>query len=379
LTWNTATSGISASTIDSINATGPSWTYIRPTGWKRLRDFDGYNHTDKLTPFQAIGMPYDGITKAESGTTSTTHIFFECYWHQRASQIQPKDMAIFGDYASSYYLKMGVLVKDPSKSSAQLCLLYDSLSAANTGSTTSAINMPLSVSSDTHYTKKYFKVPNTTSSSTAVWKALLVCVRINKSSGDMAWIPLPTMTAYNFTVDTAVGDVSTFWAISRSDMRPLTLVVPQEQNGYYMLQEVYMTNIFTGLKRFFDSTNLNFKVEYELYMNGSQLGRGTITESTSPLATSGSGELTEYTYRTSLRNSGTFTPVASWSDLMVYVSVSLNNADNNNNTIYLRLDQIMWQGNYMLIPKGSTTRVGYSMQSIMDALGTGYYQIVTSI
>ena len=94
-------------------------------------------------------------------------------------------MALFGDHKNTHYFKMGVVVRDPSRTYAELCLLYNSLNEANAGVASSAVDMPLSVSEDIHYEKKYFKVPNTTSSSTAVWNAILVCVRVNKTTGDI--------------------------------------------------------------------------------------------------------------------------------------------------------------------------------------------------
>ena len=380
VSWISQTANIPGQLLDAVNNTGPSWAYQTPTTYNRIRDFDGYNHADKTTPFQSIGLPYDGITKAEQGTISTTHMFFECYWHQRASQIQPKDMALFGDYKNSHYFKMGVVVKDPSKSYAELCLLYDSLSAANAGVTTSAIDMPLSVSEDIHYQKKYFKVPNTTSSSTAVWNAILVCVRVNKTTGDIAWLPLPTTIPIRFTVDTATGDVSMYWGTLTTDMKPMVLVVPNQQSGMMMTQDIYLTHIFTGLYRFFQSSNLNFTIDYELYYNGGQVGSNSITPSTQPLTTSGSGNTTMYTYRTPVRKgTGTQVPVDSWENLILYVSVALDNGDANSNRVYFKLNEIKMEGSLMLIPKGTTARVGYSIQSIMDALGPNNYQIVTSI
>ena len=380
VSWISQTANIPGQLLDAVNNTGPSWAYQTPTTYNRIRDFDGYNHADKTTPFQSIGLPYDGITKAEQGTISTTHMFFECYWHQRASQIQPKDMALFGDYKNSHYFKMGVVVKDPSKSYAELCLLYDSLSAANAGVTTSAIDMPLSVSEDIHYQKKYFKVPNTTSSSTAVWNAILVCVRVNKTTGDIAWLPLPTTIPIRFTVDTATGDVSMYWGTLTTDMKPMVLVVPNQQSGMMMTQDIYLTHIFTGLYRFFQSSNLNFTIDYELYYNGGQVGSNSITPSTQPLTTSGSGNTTMYTYRTPVRKgTGTQVPVDSWENLILYVSVALDNGDANSNRVYFKLNEIRMEGSLMLIPKGTTARVGYSIQSIMDALGPNNYQIVTSI
>ena len=380
VSWISQTANIPGQLLDAVNNTGPSWAYQTPTTYNRIRDFDGYNHADKTTPFQSIGLPYDGITKAEQGTISTTHMFFECYWHQRASQIQPKDMALFGDYKNSHYFKMGVVVKDPSKSYAELCLLYDSLSAANAGVTTSAIDMPLSVSEDIHYQKKYFKVPNTTSSSTAVWNAILVCVRVNKTTGDIAWLPLPTTIPIRFTVDTATGDVSMYWGTLTTDMKPMVLVVPNQQSGMMMTQDIYLTHIFTGLYRFFQSSNLNFTIDYELYYNGGQVGSNSITPSTQPLTTSGSGNTTMYTYRTPVRKgTGTQVPVDNFDNLILYVSVALDNGDANSNRVYFILNEIKMEGSLMLIPKGTTARVGYSIQSIMDALGPNNYQIVTSI
>ena len=380
LSWNTQTTNIPAQLIDLVNKTGPSWTYARPTTWFRILDFDGYKHKDRTTPFQSRSVAEDGITKADQGTISTTHLFFECYWHQRASSIQPKDMKIFGDFKDTHDFKIGLVVKDPTKSFAELCFLYNSLNEANSGGTSAAIDMPLSVSTDTHNTKKYFKIPNTTSSSTSVWKAILVCVRVNKATGDKAWLPLPTEMPMTFTVDTATGDVSMFWGTLTTDMKPMVLVVPNQQSGMMMTQDIYLTNIFTGLYRFFQSTNLNFTIDYELYYNGSQAGSNSITQSTQPLATSGSGDSTIYTYRTAVRQgTGTWISVNSFKNLMLYVSVSLDNGDANSNRIYFKLDEITMQGNLMLIPKGTTTRVGYSIQSIMDALGPNNYQIVTSI
>ena len=380
VSWISQTANIPGQLLDAVNNTGPSWAYQTPTTYNRIRDFDGYNHADKTTPFQSIGLPYDGITKAQQGTTSTTHMFFECYWHQRASQIQPKDMALFGDYKNTHDFKMGVVVKDPSRTYAELCLLYNSLNEANAGGTSSAVDMPLSVSEDVHYQKKYFKVPNTTSSSTAVWNAILVCVRVNKTTGDIAWLPLPTTIPIRFTVDTATGDVSMYWGTLTTDMKPMVLVVPNQQSGMMMTQDIYLTHIFTGLYRFFQSSNLNFTIDYELYYNGSQVGSNSITPSTQPLTTSGSGNTAMYTYRTPVRKgTGTQVPVDSWENLILYVSVALDNGDANSNRVYFKLDEIRMEGSLMLIPKGTTARVGYSIQSIMDALGPNNYQIVTSI
>lgn len=380
LSWVTQTTNIPGQLLDVINNSGPSWTYATPTTYKRIRDFDGYNHADTTTPFQSIGLPYDGITKAEQGTISTTHMFFECYWHQRASQIQPKDMALFGDYKNTHDFKMGVVVKDPSKSYAEFCLLYNSLNEANAGGTSSAVDMPLSVSEDIHYQKKYFKVPNTTSSSTAVWNAILVCVRVNKTTGDIAWLPLPTTIPIRFTVDTATGDVSMYWGTLTTDMKPMVLLVPGQQSGMMMTQDIYLTHIFTGLYRFFQSSNLNFTIDYELYYNGGQVGSNSITPSTQPLATSGSGNSAMYVYRTAVRKgTGTWIPVDNFDNLILYVSVALDNGDANSNRVYFKLNEIKMEGSLMLIPKGTTARVGYSIQSIMDALGPNNYQIVQSI
>lgn len=381
LSWVTQTTNIPAQVLDAVNNTGPSWTYQTPTTYKRIRDFDGYNHADKTTPFQSLGLPYDGITKAEQGTISTTHMFFECYWHQRASQIQPKDMALFGDYKNTHDFKMGVIVKDPSKTYAELCLLYNSLNEANAGVASSAIDMPLSVSEDTHYQKKYFKVPNTTSSSTAVWNAILVCVRVNKTSGDIAWLPLPTTIPIRFTVDTATGDVSMYWGTLTTDMKPMVIVSPAElDGGFKSVETIYLTNIFTGLYMFFQSTNLDFTIDFELEYNNGQMGSNSITRSTQPLTISGSGDSAMYTYRTAAKKElGTYFVVDSFENLILYVSVALDNGDANSNRVYFKLNEIKMEGSLMLIPKGTAQRVGYSIQSIMDALGPNNYQIVTSI
>lgn len=379
LSWTTQTTNIPVQLIDSLNNAGPTWPYVTPTTYKRIRDFDGYNHADNKTPFLSDGAPYDGVGRVENDTTSTTHMFFQCYWHQRASQIQPADMAIFGDIKETHDFKMGLIVKDPSESYAELHLLYNSIADADTDNYANAVDMPLVVTADTHNVSKYFKVPNTTAGSSSVWKALLVCVRRNKVSGDLAWLHLPTMSPITFTVDTATGDVSTFWDTISTDMKPMVIVVPAEQNGYKMVQDIYLTHIFTGLYRFFQSTNLNFTIDYELYYNGSQAGSNSITESTQPMRTSGSGDSTMYVYRTPVRGgTGTQVPVTSWDDLILYVSVALDNGDAGDSRIYLKLDEITMQGSMMLIPKGTTTRVGYSIQSIMDALGSSNYQIVQS-
>lgn len=381
VSWIPQTANIPGQLLDAVNNTGPSWTYQTPTTYKRIRDFDGYNHADKTTPFQSLGLPYDGITKAQQGTTSTTHMFFECYWHQRASQIQPKDMALFGDYKNTHYFKMGVVVKDPSRTYAELCLLYNSLNEANAGVASSAVDMPLSVSEDIHYEKKYFKVPNTTSSSTAVWNAILVCVRVNKTTGDIAWLPLPTTIPIRFTVDTATGDVSMYWGTLTTDMKPMVIVSPAEtDNGWPMVETIYLTNIFTGLYRFFQSSNLNFTIDYELYYNERPVGSNSITRSTQPLTISGSGNSAMYTYRTAAKKElGTYFPVDSFENLKLYVSVALDNGDANSNPVYFKLNEIKMEGSLMLIPKGTAQRVGYSIQSIMDALGPNNYQIVQSI
>ena len=381
VSWISQTANIHGQLLDAVNNTGPSWAYATPTTYKRIRDFDGYNHADKTTPFQSLGLPYDGITKAQQGTTSTTHMFFECYWHQRASQIQPKDMALFGDYKNTHYFKMGVVVKDPSRTYAELCLLYESLSEANAGVASSAVDMPLSVSEDIHYQKKYFKVPNTTSSSTAVWNAILVCVRVNKTTGDIAWLPLPTTIPIRFTVDTATGDVSMYWGTLTTDMKPMVIVSPVELGGgFKSVENIYLTNIFTGLYRFFQSSNLNFTIDFELYYNG-YMPPNSITRSTQPLTISGSGNSAMYTYRTAVmkKESGTYFPVDSFENLILYVSVALDNGDANSNRVYFKLNEIKMEGSLMLIPKGTAQRVGYSIQSIMDALGPNNYQIVTSI
>lgn len=372
------TSNIPVQLIDAINTAGTSWGYIKVSSYNRIRDFHGYDHNDTTTPFESAGMPYDGVARVENDTISTTHMFFNVWWHQRASQIQPKDMAIFNDYKDSHYFKMGIIVKDPSKSYAELHFIYDNISAANSDNYLDAIDMPMSVSSEEHYKAKVFRVPYSTSASSYIWKALLVCVRVNKATGDIAWLYLPTEKPITFTVDTATGDVEMFWAM-RDNIKPLRVVTAGTAPSGFVgnVQNIYMTNIFAGLQRFFDSSNLDFRVNFELYYNGSAAGNAAITESTAPIYVSGSGSSTEYTYRTAVRGeTGTYFPVDSWSNLVLYVSVALDNGDAPDSSVYLKLDEISMQGNYMKIPIASSHRAGYTLQSIMDALGSSNYEIV---
>lgn len=390
LSFTSGTSGIPYQVFGLIAQSGPSWTYVHPSKYRRIRDFHGYNHAITQSPFKMPeSVSQDGITVVENDTSSTTHIHLWCYFHQYASPIQPVDMAFFNDIKDSYYFKFGILLLDPTNSYVNLYMMYDSIEDAAAGDVTKAVDMPLSVSSDVHYQKKIIRIPNTTAGSSLVWNAILVCVRVNKATKDMMWTPLPTERLIKFTIGSpeqpSTGDVDVFWAGGRTDMKPLTIVIPAVQNGIYMVQDIYFTNIFANITKFFESTNLNFIINYQLYYSAdgtsspSQAGNNSITEDTYPLSVEGEGDTASYTYRTAIRNgTGTMIPVTSFENLIVYISIALDNGDANSRPVYLKLDEIaeVGQRGYLRIPKGSSSPVGYSLQSIMNALGEDYYEIV---
>ena len=359
VSWNTAITNISSSLLDAISAAGYSWEYVKPTTYKRIRDFDGYDHTQNTTPFQAEGQTTDGIELAQ---TADDYNFLYCYWHQRPTEIQPVDMALFKDFQSTHAFKIGVVVKPPT-GNANLHLVYNTMSDAQNDSWADAVDMPLSVSSIKHNVSKYLKLPKSSASSTSTWKALFVCVRINKATGDKAWIPLPTMRDVSFQVNNDAADVFIAW-INYQEMKALRIEVPFYTNNVPAISEIRLTNLFLN----FDFAG-GAEAKFEAYYNGGVLYTATIDKNTAPIVGTGvvAGDLRIYS--TSLTGAPRTVPIE---DIVMYLSVKKGDS-----TIYYNLGEAATSSYGLRIPPATTARVGYTMKQIFGVLGEGNYEIVT--
>lgn len=359
VSWNTAITNISSSLLDAISAAGFSWEYVKPSTFKRIRDFDGYNHKATITPFQAEGQTTDGIELAQA---ADDHNFFFCYWHQRPTEIQPADMALFRDFQSTHAFKIGVVVKPPT-GNANLHLVYNTMSDAQSDNWADAVDMPLSVSSVTHNVSKYLKLPKSSASSTSTWKALFVCVRINKTTGDKAWIPLPTMRDVSFQVNNDAADVHIAWGAYQNE-KPLRIVVSFYTNGVPAISEIRLTNFLFNFE--FDS---GVEIKFEAYYNGGVLYTATIDKNTTPIFGTGVvGGLLQI-FVTSLTGAPRTVHIE---DIVMYLSVKKGNT-----TIYYNLGEATTSSYGLRIPPATTARVGYTMKQIFEVLGEGNYEIVT--
>lgn len=367
LSWNTTINNISSSVIDEINASGPSWEYIKPTGYKRIRDFDGYDHNQTKTPFQAEGQTTDGIELEETSDSAT---YCYCYWHQRATEIQPKDMAIFKEYESTHYLKIGAVIMPPS-GTGKLYMIYNSKNDADTDNANNAVTMPLSrsESDDPHIISKWVKLPKSTAASNAKWRAMLVCVRVNKNTGDKAWIPLPTMRDISFTIANTVADISVYWSLYGSNKMIKVVANPSAVAGRYDVYNIYFNNFFAPAS-LFSASGLSVKIEIAASSSSNTLYSRVIDKNSTPVFVQSSGTDAMVFFWTPIKDgSSAFSVVLD--DLVVYLS-----ATRGNTTIYYKLDEVVQNGMYQQIPKATTSRVGYKLKDIFAAIGTSNYEIV---
>lgn len=359
---------------------GLTWDYIRPSTWFRMLDFDGYDHIDTLTPFQvSTNLGMDGIGRVTNDTYESGYNYMFCNFHQWASQIQPKDMALFAsaENKANYDYKMAVMVLSPS-SRVEIYYLYNSIADAKADNMSNAVEMPLEVSGET-FRQTYFKMPNSNVGSGYLWKAMLICVRVNKTTQDKAWIPLPTQQVYSTSILNPTADIEVYWAINRADMKPLRITRQAQSGNVIPITGVYMTHILVGLNKYVTNQNINFDIRYEWAMPTGNRNQQPI-DLQGYIDSAGTGDLKEYTYRTNVLTSPVVPLMnANWENLIVYMSTSLKNGDADDETIYYDLANMNWQGNYLRIPPANGVR-GYSLKAIMDKfdeLGLSqYYEIV---
>lgn len=366
LAWNTTINNISSSDIDAFNNGGATWEYVRPSTYKRIRDFDGYDHNATTTPFQAEGQTTDGIELEETSDTAT---YCYCYWHQRAASIQPIDMAIFKEYDNDTYdLKMGAIVMPPS-GTGKLYMIYDSKNDADTDNALDAVEMPLSVSTDTHNISRWIKLPKSTAASNAKWRAMFVCVRVNKTTGDKAWIPLPTMRDISFTIANTVADIGAFWSVYGGNKMIKVVANPSAVAGRYDVYNIYFNNSFFPAS-LFSASGLSIKFEIAASSSSNTLYSRTIDQNSTPVYVQSSGTDAMVFFWTPIKDgSNAFSVVLD--DLVVYLS-----GKRGNTTIYYKLDEVVESGIYKMIPKATTSRVGYKLKDIFAAIGTSNYEIV---
>ena len=365
LAWNTTIDSISSSVIDGVNASGPSWEYIKPTTRFRVRDFDGYEHTKIKTPFEAESKMTDGIELQETSDSAT---YCYCYWHQLASDIQPVDMAIFNDWKDTHYFKIGAVIMPPS-GTGKLYMIYNSKTDADSDNATNAVDMPLSVSSDSHIVSKWVKLPKSTAASNAKWRAIFVCVRVNKTTGDKAWIPLPTMRDISFTIANTVADIGAFWSLYGGNKMIKVVANPSAVAGRHDVYNIYFNNSFFPASLF--ASGLSIKFEIAASSSSNTLYSRMIDKNTTPVYAQGSGTDAMVFFLTPIKDgSSAFSVVLD--DLVVYLS-----GTRGNTTIYYKLDEVVESGTYKMIPKATTSRVGYKLKDIFAAIGTSNYEIVS--
>lgn len=368
LAWNTTINNISSSVIDAFNSSGATWEYVRPSTYKRMRDFDGYDHNATTTPFQATPntQTEDGIELEETSDTAT---YCYCYWHQRATSIQPIDMAIFNEWKDTHHLKIGAIVMPPA-GTGKLYLIYNSKNDADTDNAANAVDMPLSVSSDNHIISKWVKLPKSTASSTSKWRAMFVCVRVNKATGDKAWIPLPTMRDISFTIANTVADIGAFWSVYGGNKMIKVVATPSSLvQGQYNIYNIYFNNSFFPAS-LFSASGLSVTFEIAINSSSNTLYSKTIDKGSTPIYVQSSGNDAMVFFWTPIKADGNFFP-AILDDLVVYLS-----GKRGNTTIYYKLDEVVESGIYKMIPKATTSRVGYKLKDIFAAIGTSNYEIV---
>lgn len=369
LTWNTTINNISSSVIDTFNNSGATWEYIKPSKYFRIRDFHGYNHNVNTTPFQATPntQTEDGIELEETSDSAT---YCYCYWHQRPTSIQPKDMAIFGEYQSTHYLKIGAVIMPPS-GTGKLYMIYNSKNDADTDNAANAVDMPLSrsESDDPHIISKWIKLPKSTAASNAKWRAMFVCVRVNKTTGDKAWIPLPTMRDISFTIANTVADIGAFWSVYGGNKMIKVVANPSAVAGRYDVYNIYFNNSFFPAS-LFSASGLSIKFEIAASSSSNTLYSRTIDQNSTPVYVQSSGTDAMVYFSTPIKDgSSAFSVVLD--DLVVYLS-----GTRGNTTIYYKLDEVVESGIYKMIPKATTSRVGYKLKDIFAAIGTSNYEIV---
>lgn len=274
-----ANQGFSLSWTNNLNtlvsyarATSCSWQYIKVTGWKRLRDFNGYNHSATLTPYKMLqSTAEEGIVVyswSNADVVDTTIIPLACNFTIKAgAEIQPIDLAAFGDSATHRYI-FGVIVTNTSYGSPIICKLSSNKSDGFAQNGRNYIEMPLKPTSDKRFrygsqieNPAYFSIPyNSVASS---FYAILCVIRQNKVTGDESYMILPTERMMSFKYEAPITAITMRWEYSTSvkSMRVITA-----GNGS-LLTAIKLRLIVGDLEKYAEA-NTKFKMYLEVYWSG---------------------------------------------------------------------------------------------------------------
>ena len=256
-------------------ATSCSWQYIKVTGRKRVRDFNGYNHSATLTPYKMITTTGEegivGYNWTSADVVNSTIIPLACNFTIKAgAEIQPDDLIAFGDSATHRYI-YGVIVTNTSFGSPQICKLSSNKSDGFAQNGRNYIEMPLKPTSDKRFryslnasqveNPAYFSIPY--NSVTSSFYAILCVIRQNKVTGDESYMILPTEKLMSFKYEAPITAITMRWEYSTSvkSMRVITA-----GNGSW-LTAIKLRLIVGNLEKYAES-NTRFKMYLEVYMNG---------------------------------------------------------------------------------------------------------------
>lgn len=257
-------------------ATSCSWKYIKVTGWKRLRDFDGYNHSATLTPYKMITITGEegivGYNWTSADVVNSTIIPLACNFTIKAgAEIQPNDLAAFGDSATHRYI-FGVIVTNSSYGSPRICKLSSNKSDGFAQNGRNYIEMPLKPTSDKRFryslnasqveNPAYFSIPyNSVASS---FYAILCVIRQNKVTGDESYMILPTERMMSFKYEAPITAITMRWEYSTSvkSMRVITA------NNGALLTAIKLRLIVGNLEKYAE-LNTKFRMYLEVYWSGS--------------------------------------------------------------------------------------------------------------
>ena len=267
-----------ASMVSYVRQNNASWEYKDIVSWKRLRDFNGYNHAMTMTPYKLIqSTAEEGIAQyvwQSSDNYNKERTPLACnFTHKAEAEIQPTDLALFG---TGYTYIYGVIACNQNWGDATLYTLYKSLSSGlnQSGSDTHAVTMnPNSdirwrYSANSAYTSNpaYFSIPANSNTQSNTMKFIPCIIRMSGSS-QAGILPLPTERIMEFRTFNPTADVMTMWARSTS---PKPLRIYKASGNSQLINSFRVRLSFLDLEKFTDA-GLDFEIGYEVRYNGNEM------------------------------------------------------------------------------------------------------------
>lgn len=378
--------------VSYVRTNDASWKYKEITSWKRLRDFDGYNHAMTMTPYKLIqSTSEEGIVQCPS--TSNTITPMACnFTHKASAEIQPTDIGLF---TNSYSYIYGVVACNQNWGNPTLYRLYKSMSNGmnQSGSDYHYVTMNPNTDIKWRYSlgstgtenPAYFGMPFDESISQTM-KFIPCIIRLSASTGGQAgYLPLPTERIMEYKTFNPTADVMVMWPRTTSP-KPLRLYTLQS-SGQTLFNSFTIRLSFLDLEKF-DERGLDFEIGILAGYNGSTVRTKTITssdfESYVVEKTAAGNDQYLYTIEVNIVFEGFGLPLYnndfSLFTIDAYIGYDVKGGDQGQNKMYQNLAQEKSgpSSNFPLIlVSQKQSPFNASVTSIMNLLTSTYYSIET--